>query len=210
MNPNHNPDRRLFWLLILLALVFYSLPWITTLAVSLNMGGYDLAEWASLHPAVRAASPPLLASLLLRLPLAWLAWIIAFTTKREAGWWLHALLTGLLAVALLPPLLEFFTGASGDPNYQQQFALGLITLVVGLGGLSGRLARWNTLIIPGLALLGLLTGLWGLILAYNLLNSFGLPATTGFGGLGLSFCYAGLLLLYQPITAFKTNRVAST
>src|SRR5262245_36944556 len=106
-----------FWVLFLLALVFYMLPWVLTPDASLNMGGYDLAEWASLHPAVRASSPPLLLSFALRLPLALLALVVAFSGEQAGKTWVRAAFVCLLAVALLPSP-EFLTQYRDDPNYR--------------------------------------------------------------------------------------------
>ena len=96
-------------------LLFYLFPWVVNPGVSLSLGGYDLAEWASLHPAVRDATPALFTSLLLRLPLACLALLIAFTAQRRL---LPVLIVLIAALGLLPP--PEFIKATNDPNYRQQ------------------------------------------------------------------------------------------
>ena len=56
---------RLGGLFLVVSLIAYILPWVNTRATGLTLGAYDLAEWASLHPA----SIQLLPSLLIRLQL---------------------------------------------------------------------------------------------------------------------------------------------
>ncbi len=63
--------RRPGWVLVCLAfaLIGYHLAWYTHPTAGFTTNAFDLAEWASLHPAVRSSSPPMLTSFLLRLPL---------------------------------------------------------------------------------------------------------------------------------------------
>lgn len=193
------------WLFVVLALIFYSLPWVVTPGVSLTMGAVDLAEWASLHPAVRAASPPLLTSFLLRLPLVVLALVVAFQARIER--WLRALVVLVAAVALLPPL-EFFTQYQGDPNYRQQFALAALALLGGIIGLIGQFVRWSSPIIALLALVGAVTGLSGFSQAYTLLSNFHLPVGVGFGMVGFVACCLTLAIFQLPRFRSTTKRVA--
>ena len=137
------------YLVIALMLVFYAFPWVVNPAASLSPNAYDLAEWTSLHPAVRAETPMLLTSLLLRLPLACLALLIAFRARRN---WFSVIVVLLIGLALLPPL-EFIK-TLGDPNYDQQAALAAITLIGGAIGLSGILPRARRWIAAGIALVG--------------------------------------------------------
>ena len=166
-------------LLILLALVAYCLPWLLNPGVSLTYGVYDLAEWTSLHPAVRANSPPLLLTFALRLPLICLTVMVAYSHIHIA---IRAIFVLVITAALLPPL-EFFTQAPGDPNYQQQFALALVALIVGGIGLSGFLSRWNAIIRMAGAVVGTITAIWGLAQAYALMTDYQLPVRLGAGGI---------------------------
>jgi len=68
---------------LILAFFAYLLPWLHNPGQALTLGSYDLAEWLSLHPGVRAQTPPMLASLLLRLHLVILAGLIAVWIPRR-------------------------------------------------------------------------------------------------------------------------------
>lgn len=172
----------------LLMLVLYTLPWLVNPGVSLTPGAYDLAEWASLHPAVRAETPALLTSFLLRLPLACVALLIAFSARGKRL--VPALAVLLIAAALLPPLE--FVRALGDANYQQQFALALITLVGSAIGLSRVLARWHRAIMLAVTITGAAASALGLFNAYQLMRGFDLPVQIGFGGVMLALTFAVL------------------
>lgn len=201
--------RQIFWLLIVLALVGYSLPWVVTPGVSTSLGAYDLAEWASLHPAARGAALPLVASFVLRLPLALLALIISVAGERAGSRWVRGLGVLVLTAALLPPL-EFFTQYRDDSNYRQQFGLALLTLIGSLIGLNRRLSGWAGWLISGLALLGVVASLWGAGQAYGLLADFHLSVSTGLGVFGIagSFALLGLLHLSPARRIPERNRAA--
>src|SRR5438477_2332337 len=115
------PMRRTNWLLrfpwLLAALAAYYLPWINNRAAALSANAYDLAEWVSLHQAVRDASIPNLAPFLLRAVLGGLALLFAVRALKALSGrarWAYSFLALLLAVTLLPPL-DFFRGAWNDP-----------------------------------------------------------------------------------------------
>ncbi len=111
-----------------LAFLAVHLPWIAHPAAALTLNALDLAEWLSLHPVVRAESPPLLSAWLLRVVCAACAVGMAFSVRR--GW-----LLGLCALLPLLPPLEFLRGAGGDPNYRQQCGIAMGTgVLVLLGG----------------------------------------------------------------------------
>jgi uncharacterized membrane protein YsdA (DUF1294 family) len=175
------------------ALAAYYLPWIANRAAALSANAYDLAEWTSLHPAVRGVSVPLVAPFLLRAVLGGLALLFGFRALRALTVWLrlaYAALALWLALTLLPPL-DFFRGAWDDPNYRQQFWLSIGTLI-GLGVLavagrraSPRLLRRAEAIIHALALLG---GLVGELLAQNVIRSLQIEAPLGLGVVLLVAC----------------------
>lgn len=182
------------WVALWLAVLGYILPWGWHPAASLSPGAYDLAEWTTLHPAARSSFPPLLPSLLLRASLGVLAMLFALDVVEQN----RALLRGAaslaaltLALSLFPPV-EFFTIARGDPNYQQQFALGLLTLllVVGLLGRGGRFswtARLAMVLVLSLGGIGCsLLGAWH---AVTLFHSMGVSLSVGAG----SVLFAGAL-----------------
>jgi peptidoglycan/LPS O-acetylase OafA/YrhL len=169
-----------------LMLVFYLFPWVTNPSAALSLNGYDLAEWTSLHPAVRDAAIPLLTTALLRLPLACFALLVAFGARRT---WVSALGVLLISVSVLRP--EFFT-ALGDPNYRQQAALAAFALVGGALGLSGRMDRWRRWVLAATGVIGALACVIGLAQAYDLMRGFSLPTGIGFGGVALAIGFAGV------------------
>lgn len=179
-----------------LMLIGYSLPWLQGPGVSLSPNAYDLAEWSSLHPAARAESPALLTALLLRLPLACIALMLAFSAPPDTqGRLIFGLGALLLAAALLPPLE--FVRAPDDLNYRQQFMLAVVALIGSLVGLSGVLRRWGRVI----AVLALVTGAAasavGLARGYALFTELQIEVTIGTGGvlLTLLFVLTALVLL---------------
>ncbi len=183
------------YILIALMLVLYLFPWLVNPAASLSPNGYDLAEWTSLHPAVHTQTPMLLTSLFLRLPLVCLALLIAFSTQRGI---IPALLVLLIAVALLPPLE--FIHAIDDPNYRQQAALALVTLISGVVGLSMVLPRYRHWIATTIAIVGAAASLNGLAQSYDLMRGFQLPSQIGLGGIALGIVFvvtAGVTALNQ-------------
>jgi hypothetical protein len=184
-----------FYLLIGLMVVLYAMPWLVNPAASLTPNAYDLAEWASLHPAVHAQTPTLLTSLLLRLPLACFALLAAFTTKRS---WFAVLVILLITIALLPP--PEFIKMLDSPNYSQQMLLAGLTLIgcaVGMGNaLPSAQRRW---IAAGIALVGAFVSVIGLVQAYDLMRGFELPTQIGLCGvaLGLVFVMTSGVIVWQ-------------
>jgi hypothetical protein len=189
------------WALFALALVTYTLPWMVNPGVSLSLGAYDLAEWSSLHPAVRASSPPFLATFLLRFPLACLGLMAALMPPERR--WLRITVSFLIATALLPPV-EFFTQYRDDPNYRQQFALALIVLLVCLTAFSNRWARLRSWLCAGAAVAAGVSGLFGLNETYRLMRDFGLSTSLS----AWPFVFVGVLLLMPLIGFAKQNRAA--
>ncbi len=182
-----------------LMLVCYALPLVVNSSAALSLNAYDLAEWASLHPAVRAQTPALLTTLLLRLPLVCMALLIAFGTRRGLA---PALVVLVIAAALLPP--EIVPFLSDNPNSRQQSALALIALLGGAAGLSGILPRQRRFIAAGIALIGAAASVIGAIQGNNLMRGFGLPSQIGWGGIALVLLF-GLTAL---LLGYESNRVA--
>jgi hypothetical protein len=192
--------------LALLLLVAYVLPWQVVPTIGgLTNGAYDLAEWISIHPAVRG-EPFLLTALLLRLPLVMITWWVgASEVRKNAGAAFmpsvharpinfigRAILITLIAIALLPPL-EFLTSARSDPNYQQQFALACLAFVGGMAGMMLVTRNGRIIAVIGMValIIGAAAGAWGLMRALGLTAAFGLDAQVGAGA-----------ILFTLITAF--------
>lgn len=193
MAENTQIKTLLWWMLVGLALLSYCLPWIHTPGISLSLNAYDLAEWATLHPAVRAASPSLITSLLLRLPLPALALAVALSSLQSKS--LKLMLICITAVALLPPL-EFFSSNFEDINYRQQFILAMSTLLGGTIGLTGFFRQRRYVLVIALLVVGSLTALIGVIQAYGLLVEFLLPVQYGIGSLVMILASA-LMVAYE-------------
>lgn len=178
------------------ALILYFVPWVDGGSASLSFGAYDLAEWTSLHPAVRFVEPALVMTFQLRLVPALLVIGLAAWTSLHRGsglWWLAGLAVLIVAASLLPPF-EFITN-TGDPNYRQQFSVALIALVGGLtswSGLLGRHSRWITLTAASGALI---CAAVGLTQALTLFEGFRIDVMASAGGPGLILCALALVIL---------------
>ena len=190
--------------LVVLALYACTLPWVNNPGAALRLSAYDLAEWTSLVPSVRGGSPPLLPTVLLRLPLLILSGVIAFSKGNRV---IRAVIVLTAAVALLPPLN--FLQTPDDINYRQQFVLAVLTLISGGIGVSDRLGRWHPVIAPIIALLGGAAALIGVLQGYTLMREYQLPAQVGLGGIIFSGCCLGLALLTRQLTARKPPRTSS-
>ena len=187
------------------ALILYFVPWVDGGSASLTFGAYDLAEWTSLHPAVRFVEPGLVMTLLLRLVPALLviglsAWA---SLHRGSGlWWLAGLVVLIAAAGLLPPF-EFIAN-TGDPNYRQQFIVALVALIGGLVAWSGLLRRHSRWITLGAAVGALICAAVGLSQALTLFDGFRLDAAAGVGGPGVILCALALTVL--ALRSLVSNR----
>ncbi len=191
---------------LMIALISYTLPWVFSVGAGLTFGGYDLAEWTSLHPVVRTTQPFLLTALFLRLPLAALAWLIAgmYIIPRK----LRLLGIVLIAIALLPPL-EFFTLYRDDPNYRQQMTVAIIATIALLP------AWWlthNTRFLRGMSsLIAAITVVCegiGCQQAYAYLQAFALPTTWGAGSWLFVIAMIGLGVMGGLDVGEKTQKAA--
>ncbi len=185
--------------LALVGLFGYAQPWIVAQAGALTLNAYDLAEWASLVPAQRAMTPPLLTTMLLRMQLAILCALLGAIAAGPGRKWLAAAALVLLAVAQLPPA-EFLLDIN-NLNYRQQFGFAAISLVAG-GALLLAPRRASRLLATALATIGLMTSALGFAEAIALFRGFRLEAAPGAGLWLLCFSYAvviamGLRALWQ-------------
>lgn len=191
--------------LFVLLLATYTLPWVINPGAGLSLGGYDLAEWASVHPISGGESPPLLTALLLRLPLvcATLAFVFFLTPN-----WNTRIVGGiailLMAAALLPPF-EFLND-SGNWNYRQQLGLAFVTLTGGAFALTGWMRKYRTIAGTVIAVIGIVACLMGLSRAMTLMQGFNLPTQIGVGGVGTAFLLLVLILLQLQIGRRITTR----
>ncbi|MBK8025987.1 MAG: hypothetical protein IPK19_32530 [Chloroflexi bacterium] len=158
------------------------------------MNVMDLAEWMTLHPAVRAESPTLFSALSLRSVLLWVSFAWALLSYPR---WVRIAGVVLLAVALLPPIEFVFN--PGDGNYQQLLLLAALTLVAGISALllpqrwrSSPLIQW---LIGGAFFLS--TG-YGLARGLGLMQSFMSDASLGVGALLVGLGVVALLGFGRP------------
>ena len=162
-----------------LCLFGYVQPWIVAPAGSLTLNAYDLAEWSSLVPAQRATSPPLLAPLLLRLPLTILCALLGAIAQGRGAKSLSAFAIVILALAQLPPV-EFALDIN-NLNYRQQFSLAALSLIAGFSLMlrSGR--RFTALVSLALSAAGVATSILGYAGAEALYQRFHLDPSPGAG-----------------------------
>jgi hypothetical protein len=182
--------KRAGWIIacVVVGTVFYLLPWTGHSTAGFTMNGFDLAEWTSLHPAVRSSSPAMLTSFLLRAPLVALAAVGAVAAQALPGArvrWLAWGAAAALVVRLIPPA-EFFTGTTGDPNYRQMLLLsaigfGLVAGAIALRALPDGIRRG---VVAALWVAGAAAGVAGLSRAWTLLDNFEIDVTTGPGVVG--------------------------
>jgi hypothetical protein len=194
-------SRRAWFILagLVLGMVCTYWPWFTHQTAGFTMNAFDLAEWASLHPAVRSSSPPMLTSFLLRVPQ--LALVFAFVLAVNGladprARWLMRGIAMLPLLRFLPPA-EFFTSATGDPNYRQMalltgLGIGLVLLSIPLHRMR---TRWQDGLSGAALLGGVVSGWWGLSRTRLLLDNFEIAVKTGPGIVGLTFVSAGAILL---------------
>jgi hypothetical protein len=166
-----------------------------TRSAGLSFSAYDLAEWASLHPAAHALNPQMLPSLLLRMPLLLLAWMMSVHAGRPfrgAAWWLCAFAAAVLTAAQLPPF-EFFTVLRDNTNYAQQFTLAVASFIGSLIGLSGIVWRGQNLFVAVFALMGLISSMVGYVQTADLMRGFNLAPQIGIGIIGWGLSCAAVL-----------------
>ncbi len=171
------------------------------------MNGFDLAEWTSLHPAVRASSPTLLTSLLLRMPHVMLAFALALAanglTDARMRWIVRAVAV-LLALRMVPPM-EFFTETRDDPNYRQ---MALMT-VMGLAAVGTALVtpkRWQMLALASTLIIGVVAGWMGLTRSAELLDNFQIITKIGPGIIGLTVFSAAGVVMIASVSELKKGR----
>ena len=192
-----------YFCLLLALLAGLLLPWLLAPNAGMTLNAYDLAEWASLHPAQRVSNPPLLVPLLLRgqlVILCALAGLVARSLREKRA---AALVIVVLAVAQLPPI-EFVKDI-GNLNYRQQAGLALASLLLGMTALRWLAIRWQPLVSAVCSLLGALTTLVGATLA---LEAYASLASGGGAGLGVWLVAASYICLFAlAIRAIIANKV---
>lgn len=179
--------------LLLLGLFGFVQPWIAAPTGALTLNAYDLAEWASLVPAQRATSPPLLAPLLLRLQLVILSVILAASVTGRWRKLAAVLAIAVLTAAQLPPF-EFVHDLN-NLNYRQQFFLAGVSLIAGFALLPLELPRVSRFVSMVLAVAGLATAMLGLSQSAALYDKFQLDPSPAAGAWIMGLSYIGMIVL---------------
>lgn len=169
----------------LLSLIAYHMPWHVHPAAAFSNNAFDLAEATSLHPTVRAESPILFTSLLLRLPLIALALIAVLAANQLADerWrWIWRGIAILIVLRLNPPI-DFYPYGGGSENDQQlgKLMLGGLLLV----GVAILTKRWQRPLYHPLILFIVVSTIIISINGYNratdVMESLALQLSTGAG-----------------------------
>lgn len=208
MNQRNASDSysALAYALVLVGLLGYVQPWLVVPSGPMTLNAFDLAEWASLIPAQRGTSPPLLAPLLLRLQLVMLCLILGVMAAGRKRMAITAVAICLLATAQLPPF-EFVRDIN-NLNYRQQFGLAAASLVAGFFLLPLASRRVSTFVMLALAAVGILTAALGLSEAEALYRQFQLDAAPGAGIWIVGLSYAGLsVIALQQIMIRRGRRL---
>lgn len=206
---------RVWWVLVgvLTMAVCYHIPWVTHDTAGFTMHGFDLAEWTSLHPAVRSSSPGLLTTLLLRVPLLAVVFALALVANSaddERMRWAIRICALLFAVRFIPPK-EFFTSSSDDSNYRQMALLTLLSgAAVGVSLLIARLSQGvqKTLFVV-VVVSGVVSGWWGLSRSGELFDNFELDVSYGIGIYGYTAAALLSVLVTLTISARESEPSAS-
>ncbi len=179
-----------------IAFVACYMPWLWHSAAALSPGALDLAEWASLIPAMRNGPVALLPSFLLRSCVGLLAaaiWIgaISYPQGNRTRWIAYGMAI-YLAVALLPPA-DFLSGSHEDPNYRQQFGIAA-ALVAGMAGtffFRAPLRKRVPAAIAAVSFVGAVCAVAGLLASTSLAEIFGTPLTPGVGSILFALATVG-------------------
>jgi hypothetical protein len=190
------------WLVVfglILATACYYAPWVVHKTAAFTTNAFDLAEWSSLHPAVRSSSPPMLTSFLLRFPqlMLVLAFALAANGLHDPRWrWIWRGVALLLALRFFPPS-DFFTSATADPNYRQMMLLTALGFMgVALAIMLARVrAGWQDMTLIAALVGGMVAGWWGWSRAGVLLDNFEIHVSAGPGVIGLSLVSAVMILI---------------
>lgn len=181
---------------LLLGLAGYLLPWAVSSSAPMTLNAYDLAEWASLHPAQRQTTPPLLAPLLLRVQLVILTLILALSASGRPMRAMSAAAVVVLALAQLPPFEYVYDIA--NLNYRQQFGLALASMIAGLAATrlaNRRIIRVLLVVLPIAGIISVIAGVAQALEVYRLTQSV---AGIGLGPWLLCASYVGIVAANVP------------
>lgn len=199
-------ETKLKFALVSLCLFGCVQPWIVAPAGGLTLNAYDLAEWASLIPAQRATTPPLLVPLLLRLQFVIVGALLASIVQGRRQKLAASFAIAALAIGQLPPI-EFALDIN-NLNYRQQFVLAIISLGVGFALLLPAARRVSRLVTLFGAGAGIATSAFGLSQAMALYSGFHLRSAIGAGFwiTGLSYLALIAIALVESLNRRRAER----
>ena len=142
--------------LLLVALTGYLLPWMVAQNSGMTLNAFDLAEWTRQHPT---QSTWLVVPLLIRVQLPLMTMMFVLSARGRLRGWVILLIVILLSLSQLPPFE--FARELRDPNYQQQFALAVVTLIGALIVSRSDSATRSSLALLILATIGVASALAG-------------------------------------------------
>lgn len=207
MHTPHNFMNMLVIITLVILIVAYFLPWTWHKDAALSPGAYDLAEWTTLHPASHNTTPPLNASLYLRLclGLASALWINHRDRFAKRLRWIPIGIALWAVFYLLPPP-DFFMGAGNDANYRQQFITSIVTAILAIGcwflpRLGKQALHIVTLLLCGAAILAAIAGLNG---GMKLMTTFNVGHVIGIGPI---LFIAGIIMLSITILWSWTQKI---
>ncbi|MDZ4764956.1 MAG: hypothetical protein SGI73_10420 [Chloroflexota bacterium] len=197
-----NPSVVRAWLplaCIAAALVGYALPSAIGTGAALTFNAYDLAEWVTLNPASNAETPPLFSAFLLRAPLMGIGiYAAAYAAQQRRSRWVYGLVWLALTAGLVPPFE--FIDYLGNPNYRQQAALSLLTLIIGGVLFVPFIRRVVSPRIVGIvaAIFGGVTVIGGVLRGLELMSVYGVALTMGAGAFVCAAgCFAAALSVWR-------------
>ncbi len=181
--------RHALYLLWLVALVAYHMPWTAHPIAAFTLNGFDLAEQVRYHPAVMAEMPPLRSSMFIWLAMPVLATGLALTAQLyrspQVRLWLTGL-AGLVALRVNPP-----ESALRRPRLlvEDDYAFALMTLtvlgisLVVLAAIFGPLVwrRFGQGVLLGLCALGIILPGVGAMRALQIMRDLGVDVNLGAG-----------------------------
>lgn len=166
--------RTLLFIAGMIAGLGFLLPAVVTVGAALMANTYDLAEWMSLHPAVRAETPTLLTAFLLRASAVGVSLLLIAGSRKR---WHAVVIVLLCAAAMLPPFE--IVRYPDDPNYRQQALISLSILALGTPLIVWRQATFPVIAIVSVVCMGgvVFAGLR----AVGIFRGFGLTVELGLG-----------------------------
>lgn len=191
MSHNVAQNRRT-WLLFILSIIAYIIPWALNSSSGLSVGAYDLAELLSKQALNQTLYTIIF---LLRGQLFLLTCYLAFSisyTIWTFRWWITALLCMGLIIAQLPPLT--FIMDSGDVNQQQQAILAGISFVGVIVGLSRYFYQQRKIILVIISLIGIATSIYTIAQSMRILNPYDGGIVIGLGGFMLIALYGVIFI----------------